>query len=285
MTEATVCWRAAWLEGLAVALHHRMFVLFALLGVVCERALSFATGSTPEPVVGLGALADLFAAPQARFPTPSASLGPGAALLTLGLFLAGLFIIVGVLGLMRDLLVRRGYRPEDIVARGARYIWPVLKLKLTVYLAFGAPIALLILGACALGGGPWLWLAIAAGLALFALARVVLSLGEKILVVEEPRTLREVCRRVPGLLRPHMDMAARFYAVMFVLMSAAVGAELALATLPLPAVPQIIVMATLLAFATVAIKAASFVFYLQLAGRVPAAVARACDRKDNPEGV
>lgn len=267
MDEACVCWRAAWREGLAVALHHRMLVAFALLAVLCERALAFATGSTPEPAALLRALEDTFAALGGGVPAPSMALQPEPALLAFGLFLVGLFIVVGVLGLIRDLLVRRGYRPQDMVARGARYFWPVLKLKVSVYLGFGAVVVLLLSGAQAAGGGPWLWLAGGASALAFAASRVVLSLGDKILVTEEPCKVREVYRRLPGLLRPHLGAAMRFYAVMFAMMGAAVAAELALSLTPLSGATRLIPMVFLLAFSTVLVKAAVFVFYLQLAGR------------------
>ena len=88
-------------------------------------------------------------------------------------------------------------------------------------------------------------------------------------MTEEPRNVGEVYRRLPRLLRSHLGALMRFYVILFAVMGTTIAAEFALAESSLPDAVRMTFMFGLLAFYTVANKAAVFIFYLQLAARAP----------------
>lgn len=280
MTDATpVSWQAAWRGGLAVAFRHWTLIGLAFIAVLCERAVLLAadlaqmnTGNTVA--VARRLLSEIQKGPGAivapRIPEPSEAALLAAVVI---LFLFGLLVLIGVLGLIRDLLTGRQYHLRDFVARGGRYFWPVVKLKVPIYLALGALLAAVLSMAPAGQGrsvGFWTWAAAGGAICTFAFigARVVLSLGDKIIVTEDLRSPMAVYRRVLLLLRPHLSATLCFYGVM-VLVTAITGvASVLSAALPLGIGVRFILIAFELALATVCISASGFQFYLQLASVV-----------------
>lgn len=271
---------AAWRAGLHVAFRQHALVLLAVFAVACERALTIGMDLAGSNLTPLGEAALDQGLRWLEQPSRMASLPPfggreGYVLAATAAFLLGLFVLVGVVGLLRDLLLRGHYRAEFVLARGWRYCGPMIAFKLPLYLGVGLGY-LLVLGAVPLRqpDGGWSWSGLATGALLCALiffgVQMVLSLGAKIIVAEEVRAPGQVYRRIGALARPHLGRVLRFYAVrLLVLLMTLAGSALAWRA-PLPVGVRVAGSIALLGWATLLLKAATFSFYLRLAGQ-PAA--------------
>jgi hypothetical protein len=256
-------------------------VLLAVFAVACERALTIGMDLAGSDLTPLGEAALDQGLRWLEQPSWMASLQPfggmeGYLLAATAAFLLGLFVLVGVVGLLRDLLLRGGYRAKFVLARGWRYCGPMIAFKLPLYLGTGLGY-LLVLGAVPLrqpdGGWSWRGLAVAGLLCagVFFVAQIVLSLGAKVIVAEEVRAPGPVYRRIRELTRLRFGRVLRFYAVrLLVLAAVLVGSALAWRA-PLPVEVRVAGSIALLGWATLLLKAATFSFYLRLAGR-PAAI-------------
>lgn len=272
---------AAWRVGLHVACRQRTLVLLTVFAVAGERALTIGmhlAGSAPA-VLGEAALDQGLR--WLEQPSRLVSLLPfggmeGYLLAATAAFLLGLFVLVGVVGLLRDLLLRGGYRAEFVLARGWRYCGPMIAFKLPLYLGTGLAY-LLVLGAVPLrqpdGGWSWRGLAVAGLLCtlIFFGAQIYLSLGAKVIVAEEVRTPGPVYRRIGELARPHLGPVLRFYAVRLLVLAAVLAGSALAWRASLPVGARVAGSIVLLGWATLLLKAATFSFYLRLAGR-PAAI-------------
>lgn len=266
-----------WRAGLRVACRQRALVLLTTFAVACERALAIGMGLAGIDPKSLGELALDQGRHWLEQPLRMASLPPfggmeGYLLAATAAFLLGLFVLVGVVGLLRDLLLRGHYRAEWVLARGWRYCGPMIAFKLPLYLGVGLGY-LLVLGAAPLrqADGGWSWSGLAIGGLFCALmffgAQIVLSLGAKIIVAEEVRAPGRVYRRIGELARPHLGGVLRFYvARLLVLATALAGSALAWRA-PLPVEVRVVGSIVLLGWATVLLKATTFGFYLRLVGR------------------
>lgn len=271
----------AWRVGLHVACRQHALVLLAVFAVACERALTIGMDLAGSDLTPLGEAALDQGLRWLEQPSWMASLQPfggmeGYLLAATAAFLLGLFVLVGVVGLLRDLLLRGGYRAKFVLARGWRYCGPMIAFKLPLYLGTGLGY-LLVLGAVPLrqpdGGWSWRGLAVAGLLCagVFFVAQIVLSLGAKVIVAEEVRAPGPVYRRIRELTRLRFGRVLRFYAVrLLVLAAVLVGSALAWRA-PLPVEVRVAGSIALLGWATLLLKAATFSFYLRLAGR-PAAI-------------
>lgn len=272
-----VSWRRAWRRGLRVALHHRVLLALVAVALLCERALTLSATLDPglrafwsvqlERVMAAG----LHSAPAAA----GAALEdlPWPLLLVVLLLFVGMLLLIGVVTLIRDLLLAGRYRTGRVLQQGGSFFWPVVRYKLPIYLlgsVFSLGIATILWNLRgSTGSGP---LAAAAGLALlwlagFAVARVFLSLGTKVIVTEAPIGSAAVYRRIARLVRPQLGSVVVFYALVLALTGATSLAVWALSMLPAPAPLRAAVAVALLAAVTLIMKAAAFDLYLQLADR------------------
>ncbi|MDG4584379.1 MAG: hypothetical protein P9E67_09905 [Candidatus Competibacter sp.] len=269
-----------WRAGLRVACRQRALVLLTVFAVACERALTLGMHLAGSGPAALGEAALDQGLRWLEQPSRMASLPPfggmeGYLLVATAAFLLGLFVLVGVVGLLRDLLLRGDYRAEYVLARGWRYCGPMIAFKLPLYLGVGLAY-LLVLGAVPLRqpDGGWSWSGLAIGGLLCALmffgAQIVLSLGAKIIVAEEVRAPGRVYRRIGELAHPHLGGVLRFYVARLLVLAAALAGSALVWRAPLPVGARVVGSIVLLGWATVLLKAATFGFYLRLAGR-PAA--------------
>lgn len=268
---------AAWRAGLRVACRQRALVLLTVFAVACERALTIGIDLAGSDPAALGEAALDQGLRWLEQPSRRVALLPfggmeGYLLVATAAFLLGLFVLVGVVGLLRDLLLRGHYHAEYVLARGWRYCGPMIAFKLPLYLGVGLGY-LLVLGAAPLRqpDGGWSWSGLATDGLLCTLiffgAQIVLSLGAKIIVAEEVRAPGRVYRRIGALARPYLGRVLRFYAArLLVLLMTLAGSALAWRA-PLPVGVRVVGSIALLGWATLLLKAATFSFYLRLAGR------------------
>jgi hypothetical protein len=274
---AVVSWLQAYRDGVALTAQHRVFLPIAGFAVLCERSMSVYTAITGTTLGELakqyGGFLDAFwkdpfggLALLAPYPGLVMFMPVYAALLALGGF-----IYIGVLGLLRDLLVREGFNVRDLGARGKALFWPVIKFKLPIYFALSAlflALAPVVLAARSLA--PAAIIAAAAALGVFGvlafLGRVALSLGPKFIAVEGDAPWRVLASAVAGAVRPALWEVVWFYAVMFVLGGAALAAPVAMSWLGVPPMAVIALTVFLLSFYAIFLRASSFYLYFQLAG-------------------
>ena len=252
-----------------------LFILVAI-ALVCERVFSLSMSLDPE-------LRAFWTAQARRLAEASVHASPAASTLVLDapllpllavalLFGAGMLLLLGVVTLIRDLLLRGQYRSRRVLRRGGRYFWPVLRYKLPVYVTgsvFSSGIAAAVWNLRSGEGPGALASAVALGLlwlSAFAVARVFLSLGTKVIVSEPPIATAAVYRRVWRIVRPHLGAVAVFYALVLALTAVTTLAVWGLSSLPAPAALRVAVTIALLAAVTLVMKVAAFDLYLQLAG-------------------
>lgn len=279
-------WRGAYLRGWRVTCGYKIFTALTLFAIVCERAFSLfliATGATPRDFAAryramvlaftgdpLGGLAPL--RPHARLFAELAVFGT--------LFLLAGVMLVGILGLMRDLLLRDGVDGRKLFRRGGRFFWPIAKFKIPIYAALAAvalPLAPLILR----GGGANVNVepvptspatlatlgAVAAAVAFatcFFVARILLSLGPKVIVAHDLWHVRSVYRQVLRLVRSNPVPVLLFYLSMMPLIGAMFATPALLAMLPVPRAVSLALSFFGLAVLSVFIKASSFCLYVSL---------------------
>jgi hypothetical protein len=270
-----VSWSLAYRDGLMLTIHHKVFTLIAAFSVVCERSVSLFTAFTG---IGLDQVFADYRELLVTFPSPirhdfTAPL-PFRGFLSflpvaVGLFLLGAFLLIGILGLIRDLLIRKGYRVQEVFTRGREYFWPIFKFKVpvyfinAVYLAVAAP-PLLSFSGSKVAYMLWLSIALFFFFVLFIVGRVALSLGPKIIVVEEKRRVMDIYRRVIETVKPAMWQAAIFYTLMIGIMAIGILVPWGIARIGLPSILEIILSVFFMAFVTVMMKASSFSMYIQL---------------------
>jgi hypothetical protein len=260
-----------------VALRHRVLLALVAIALVCERVLTLSAAVDPR-------LRAFWAEHVQRVAETGLQAGPAAVAEALQgltwpllpvalLFLTGMLLLVGVVTLIRDLLLHGHYRSRGVLRQGGHYFWPVLRYKLPVYMA-GSVFSLIIAAALwelhsRSAPRPVLAAAVLAllWLAGFAVARVFLSLGTKVIVSEAPIATAAVFRRVLRIVRPHLGTVVIFYLLLLALTAAAMLAVWGLASLPAPPALRAAVAVALLAAVTLVMKAAAFDLYLQLAGR------------------
>ncbi len=270
-----ISWTAAYWRGFLLSCHHMIFTLLAILAVTCERSLAFFqhyTGVSWQQVISdykdlyLAFARNPFGGPVilTKFPALFQFLP-----VAMFLFVVSAFILIGILGLMRDLLRRQGYDTRDLVARGSTYFWPIVKFKAPIYLA---------LSSLLVSAGPAVlalsrekaWFTLKAGILFgllaigFFLGRILLSLGPKMIVTEETKKVTPAYGAVLRMVRPFLAPVAFFYMAMIPLGLAPLALSIALSFVGAPFVLVTIASVFMMAFATVFIKGASFCLYLQL---------------------
>lgn len=269
-----LCWYA-WRKGFSVALDEKVFVILVAFSVLFGRSLSFFMESAEIDIASfLNENMDLLpilendAEKAVQVLMSRYHLG-GEVGLVLPLFLLGVFLLVGVLGLMRDLLVRQGYQVQHVLLHGRHYFWPIILFKLPVYLLLGIISFMFLLPGFGQGGdssGLWMWW-IGGGiflLGLFGLARVFLSLGPKIIVTEESISVVAVYHRVLKIVTSNPAVVIVFYASMLLVMGLVLYLSFVLMSVSAPFFWRALLTIFLLSYSTVIIKAAAFVFYLHL---------------------
>lgn len=270
-----VSWRHAYKDGLAITFHHKVLLLIAAFSAVCERSITLFTDYTGVSIEQAAIdYRDLLASSPYGIDQDLSVLLPYRGLMTFlplacGLFILGAFLLVGLLGLLRDLLTRRGYRVQEVFVRGREYFWTIFKFKLPIYVVnstFIAVVAPPLLSFRGERGAYVFWVSIASftSFLLFAAARVPLSLGPKIIVVEELRRVIAVYRRVTEVIKPVMGQTAIFYMILMGIVGLGFLVPMGITRLGLPAISETVLSVFFIAFVTVVMKASSFSFYLQL---------------------
>ncbi|MCP4149663.1 MAG: hypothetical protein GY757_18095 [bacterium] len=273
----TVSWQEAYRVGLSVAVNQKIFTLIALFSIICERSISFFIHFNDISLTVVAheykKMAILFSKDPlgetwsaGQFPELNSFL-PIAAVF----FFLGVFFFIGILGLMRDLMVRHGYKTQDIFARGKRYLWPVIRFKVPLYLLLGIVQVILLLWVLSVQGTTFqlstqLLIAVSLYGFVFFIARIFLSLGPKV-IVTETETIKQsflLCKRIMKLVVPHLGQILVFYILMLVAVGFSLVLPFWLGRLTLPFVPLTIITLLTVSFLTIALKASSFCLYLQL---------------------
>lgn len=274
-----VAWLAAWSDGLRIALEHRKLVAVAALAGAFEGAFGIWRSQMSLTWMEFGALLEDAIVSALQHPLGGYSAladadGLAAALLFAAFcFLFGAALLVGLLGLLRDLLVRRGYCLTDLTARTRELFWPVFWFKFPVYLLLGATVVLVAAPVWAhRESAAFETLAVASAVIFsiaFGIARVFLSLGAKVLAAEGVRGNKAIYRRVVALISPHLGEVTKFHLATLVTVVLTVGAVTAICGRLTDSAVQLGVGFLIVGFVTVVTKAATFRFYLQLASCQP----------------
>jgi hypothetical protein len=270
--------RNAFGTGLSVACHHGVFVLIAVLALVWERSVSIYTSWRGIGVLEFAGQYKAMMVETAKHPLDGfANVRPYGELyafmgVVVVLVIAGAFLWVGILGLLRDLLVRSGYDLRKLGRRGGEYFWRIIRFKAPVYGALGLLIAMV---ACVAGsrGGGGLWVFVGSGcglLVVFVFARVLLSLGPKRIVTCELTRVFPVYEEVWQLARPYLARVLLFQVMLVCLGLVPLLLPVGLASVGTHSGINAVLTLVVGAFVAVVGKASSFCLYLQLAGaRVP----------------
>ena len=273
-----VSWREAYRVGLAIAINHKIFTILVVFALLCQRFLSFfshytglSVGSILSQYQGMivAFSENPFAGPDklAQYSEFYILLLPAAVL-----FLIGLFVLIGIVALMKDLLLQRGYKVTTLAGKGWRYFWPVMRLKLPVYAVVSCSLLLLIAPVIQnRNNESFLIWAIGCGIigtTIFIAIRILLSLGEKMIILEGKQKNRKIIRRIFKIIRPAFHEVILYYCVMFIMIGFSLLFPVLLKMTNISMSFIIIISLILASFVTVVIKASSFCFYLQLVGEV-----------------
>lgn len=258
-----------------IALNHKVFTALAVFALLCERSIflfTHYTGITMRQVAAdyAGMLTTIVDKPLSGpdFLSYYSSLYNFLPLAIL-LFLAGFLMLVGIVGLMRDLLIDHGYKAQHVFTLGRQYFWPVIKFKLPLY----AGVSLLVI----MSAGPAfmffqrgkLFVAIVFGAAIIIptliSGNMMLSLGQNMIIAGDVRDVSPVYRAVISLLRPYMAEVIMFYVVMLVITGLGFAMPFLIGSMKLPFFAQTLLDILVLSFMTVFLKAASFCLYFRLA--------------------
>jgi len=185
----------------------------------------------------------------------------------------GAFFLVGILGLIRDLLVKKRCKTTLVMRRGQQYFWPIARFKLPIYLLLG--IILIVLASFVMPtlNAPVILTAdlfivmIIYGV-IFFFSRIFLSLGPKMIVTEEIKKVFPLYNRIIKLVHPFWQSVMIFYSLMFGLLVITIILPFGLHMLGIPFVTLTIISVVVVSFLTVVIKASSFSLYLQLRSAV-----------------
>jgi hypothetical protein len=268
--------RSAFGMGLGVACHHRVFVLVAIFALVWERSVAIYTSWRGIGVLEFATQYKEMVVVTAKHPLDGfANVRPYGELyafmtVVVVLLVAGAFLWVGILGLLRDLLVRRGYDVRKLGRRGGEYFWRILRFKAPIYTLLGVILAML--GSFALlasNAGFRALAAVGTGVLLFGLflfARVLLSLGPKMIVTCELSRMLLAYRQVWQLARPHLVKVLVFQVMLLCLGSVPLFLPVGLAAVGAGGGVSVLLTLVVGAFIAVVGKASSFCLYLQLAG-------------------
>lgn len=269
----SVSWSRAYQDGMMIAIHNKIFTLIVAFSVICERSISLFASLTG---VGIDQVfveyRDFLINSMTYMDFTSPLPFPGFLFflpIAAVLFLMGAFLLVGILGLIRDLLIRKGYRAQEVFIRGREYFWPIFKFKATVYIinsvfiAIAAPPLLSFDGS---KGDYLLWLSVALFFffVFFVVTSVALSLGSKIIVVEGSYRVLDVYRRIIEIVKPAIRQTAIFYTLMMGIVAIGILVPWEIARLRLPSMMGIILSIFFIAFVAVIMKVSAFYMYLQL---------------------
>ena len=276
----------ALLAGWRVARHHRALVVIATFAVLCERAVTLYVLWTGVSLREVALQYQEMLGEISRRPFAGADIieqyrALYAFMGVVGvLFALGAFLLVGLLGLLRDVLMQRSYQPREIVRRGKEFFWRVVRFKIPIYLAISATAvcAAPVLFSAAAHPALALLPAIAAALALFGvgfIGRVFLSLGPKVIVATGIREVLPVYGLIFRLVRPYTSSVFWFYTAVAGITSLTLLVPTSMSFFNVPV--SIVIVSTMLiaSFITVFAKAAAFAFYLQL----DASVGRSTDHR------
>jgi len=270
-----VSWKEAYKLGLSLALNHMVLTLITVFAILCERSLSLFVHFSGISITKVFNQYKEVAASLAKDPLGQswtivqfkelASFFPVAALL----FVMGAFFLVGILGLIRDLLVKKNFKTTLVLKRGKQYFWPIVRYKLPIYLLLGIILIVLASSVMPNFNAPAvltveLFIASIIYGIIFFFFRIFLSLGPKMIVTEEIKKVFPLYRRIIKLVHPYWQPVMIFYSLMFALLGITIILPIGLNMLGIPFVPLIIISVVVVSFLTVVIKASSFSLYLQL---------------------
>ncbi len=275
-------WLECYVQGFRLALRTPTFPLIAvisvvtgkygeerILGALAQQQLSFAGMSWVEIVRWI----------QHPPPAVVAQLAP---LLVLGL---GLMLVaggnnLGLMGIIRDYLVRRVYRLRDVASWAVRVLVPVLlyRVWLAVFLTVAALLCLALFAGVYFASGrhAWtVWLAATLPAAAVLVAyRIYVSMGSKAVIVlgiHRPQMLLRICSRLTSA---YPAQVIPFYASMwllFAIVAAAGYVSVRYWHLPLWVIWSVVITAG--ALGTAALKSAGLLFFMKLCEDSPHLVA------------
>ena len=273
--QKSVSWKDAYSIGFEIAINNKVFLLITFFAVLAERSTSLFlqyTGITMEQII-----ADYKGVFIAFADNPTGGyeiLLPFKNIfifmpVVVALFLLAAFILVGVLGLMRDLLIKKGYRPQDLFIRAGQFFWPVLKFKIPVYLIMSTLLILAALPALVHRQNKTMMIVyVVIGLLFyfmaFVAARIMLSLGPKMIVTKEIRKIIPVYRTVLQIIRPAIKQVIIFYLLMFGIIFVGLLIPFGVGRIEGNFILKNLFVILMMSFLTIFIKASSFSMYLQL---------------------
>lgn len=269
-----ISWQEAFRRGFSIALNYKVFTGIAVFSILCERYVSIYLYFSN---ISLAQVIDQYKemmVSMSRDPLGNSwHIGQFKELVSfipfaLVFFLIGAFFLIGILGLMRDLLIKQGFRIKEIFQRGRVYFWLVFRFKLPIYFVLGFIIIALASPLIKRNppfkfSFPFLAVILIFGCILF-FSRVFLSLGPKIIVTEELKKMLPLYKRIAALIYPSIKPVFIFYAWMFLMFGFSLALPIGLKLMGVSFVLLMIISLSLIAFFTVVMKAASFCFYLQL---------------------
>jgi len=274
-SQQTISWLQAYRCGLSIAINHKIFTLLAFLAILCERSLSLFTQLTGISMLEVTNLYMSLWRSFAQNPFGGIKMLSSYQQLYLflpvaiGLFMVGMFIFVGIHGLLRDLLLKQGYQVHLLFKRGHHYFWRVLRFKAPIYL--GLSLLLVVEVVLISRQKELLWILVFQvisvllfGLAFF-IASIFLSIGPKIIMTQEVVKVRSLYACILKLIRPFWISVLTFYFVMLMMVFGAFVFSAGLWWIDVLPIVRTCLSIFMWAFLAVIMTASSFSFYLQMA--------------------
>lgn len=267
-----ISWTDAFRVGFSIAVNYKIFTFIAVFVILCERYISFYLYFSNVSLTKVFSQYKEMMTAMSRDPLGNSwavtqfkeliSFFP----LALLLFLIGAFFLIGILGLMRDLLIKRSFKVKKIFHRGRDYFWPVLRFKILIYFILTSIFIILALPIFdkPIKPSPYLFVSILIMGVIFFCARIFLSLGPKIIVTEEEKKIFPLYKRILKLIYPYLKSVIIFYVWMLAMVCIGLFIPFGLKLAGISFVPLMMISIFTIAFFTVVMKASAFNFYLQL---------------------